>query len=43
MVLLMIMMEKNDGGYVKFDYDGKRYKAVTDDMYTKGISGYIEK
>ena len=24
-------------------YDGKRYKAVTDDMYTKGISGYIEK
>lgn len=25
------------------DYDGKRYKAVTDDMYTKGISGYIEK
>ncbi len=25
------------------DYDGKRYKSVSDDMYTKGISGYIEK
>lgn len=26
------------------DYDGKRYKAVTDDnMYTQPISGYIEK
>ena len=25
------------------DYDGERYKSVTDDMYTKGISGYIEK
>lgn len=25
------------------DYDGKRYKAITDDMYTKEISGYIEK
>ena len=25
------------------DYDGERYKAITDDMYTKGISGYIEK
>ena len=25
------------------DYDGKRYKTITDDMYTKGISGYIEK
>ena len=25
-------------------YDGKRYKAVTDDnMYAKPISGYIEK
>lgn len=21
----------------------KRYKTITDDMYTKGISGYIEK
>ena len=25
------------------DYDGKRYKSITDDMYTKGIAGYIEK
>lgn len=25
------------------DYSGNRYKAVTDDMYTKTISGYIEK
>lgn len=25
------------------DYDGKRYKSITDDMYTKGVSGYIEK
>ena len=25
------------------DYDGKRYKSITDDMYTKGIDGYIEK
>ena len=25
------------------DYDGERYKSITDDMYTKGISGYIEK
>ena len=25
------------------DYDEKRYKSITDDMYTKGISGYIEK
>lgn len=25
------------------DYDGERYKSVTDEMYTKGISGYIEK
>ena len=25
------------------DYDGNRYKTITDDMYTKGISGYIEK
>ena len=25
------------------DYDGERYKAITDDMYTKSISGYIEK
>ena len=25
------------------DYDGKRYKTITDDMYTKGLSGYIEK
>ena len=25
------------------DYDGKRYKSITDDMYTKKISGYIEK
>ena len=25
------------------DYDGKRYKAITDDMYTKQTSGYIEK
>ena len=24
-------------------YKGERYKAVTDDMYTKQISGYIEK
>lgn len=25
------------------DYSGNRYKPVTDDMYTKSISGYIEK
>ena len=25
------------------DYDGTRYKAIDDSMYTKGISGYIEK
>ena len=25
------------------DYDGKRYKPVTDEMYTKKTSGYIEK
>ena len=25
------------------DYDGERYKSVTDDMYTKKTSGYIEK
>ena len=25
------------------DYDGTRYEPVTDDMYSKGISGYIEK
>ena len=25
------------------DYDGKRYKSITEDMYTKGIDGYIEK
>ena len=24
-------------------YSGNRYKAITDDMYTKSISGYIEK
>jgi hypothetical protein len=23
-------------------YDGERYKSVTDDMYTKATSGYIE-
>ena len=25
------------------DYDGSKYKSITDDMYTTGISGYIEK
>ena len=25
------------------DYTGERYKTITDDMYTTGISGYIEK
>lgn len=25
------------------DYSGNRYKSITDDMYTKSISGYIEK
>lgn len=25
------------------EYSGNRYKTVTDDMYTKTISGYIEK
>ena len=25
------------------EYDGNRYQTVTDDMYTKTISGYIEK
>ena len=25
------------------DYDGEKYKSITDDMYVKGISGYIEK
>ena len=25
------------------DYDGKRYQSITDDMYTKKTSGYIEK
>ena len=25
------------------DYDGNKYKSITDEMYTKGISGYIEK
>ena len=25
------------------DYDGKRYQSITDDMYTKQTSGYIEK
>ena len=24
-------------------YDGNRYQPITDDMYTKTISGYIEK
>ena len=23
-------------------YDGERYKSITDDMYTKATSGYIE-
>lgn len=25
------------------DYDGERYKPITDDMYTESIDGYIEK
>ena len=25
------------------DYDGKRYKSITDDMYAEKTSGYIEK
>lgn len=25
------------------DYSGERYKAITDDMYTKSIAGYIQK
>ena len=25
------------------DYTGSRYKSVSDDMYTQGWSGYIEK
>ncbi len=25
------------------DYNGNKYKSITDDMYTKGINGYIEK
>ena len=25
------------------DYDGERYKSITEDMYTKKTSGYIEK
>ena len=25
------------------DYDGERYKSVTDEMYTNKINGYIEK
>ena len=25
------------------DYSGERYKAISDDMYTKATSGYIEK
>ena len=25
------------------DYSGSRYQAITDDMYTSTISGYIEK
>ena len=25
------------------DYDGERYKPITDDMYTEKTSGYIEK
>lgn len=25
------------------DYSGNRYKSITDDMYTKAVSGYIEK
>ena len=25
------------------DYDGERYKSITDNMYTKKTSGYIEK
>ena len=25
------------------DYDGERYKSITDDMYSKAIEGYIEK
>ena len=25
------------------DYDGERYKTITDDMYTQKTSGYIEK
>ena len=25
------------------DYSGERYKPITDDMYTKATSGYIEK
>ena len=25
------------------DYSGNRYQPITDDMYTKGIAGYIEK
>ena len=25
------------------DYDGERYKSITEDMYSKSIEGYIEK
>ena len=25
------------------DYDGERYKSITDNMYTEKTSGYIEK
>ena len=25
------------------EYDGSKYKPITDDMYTSSISGYIEK
>ena len=25
------------------EYDGKRYKPITDDMYSKKTSGFIEK
>ena len=50
--LAFIKLNRRNGSYNLCDeaeatgivYDGKRYKAVTDDnMYAEPISGYIEK
>ncbi len=40
--LFLIIIYKAYNGFTD-DYDGKRYKSITDDMYTEKITGYIEK